>query len=416
MPGKSVTKVLRSLKQDKYAFINHPPEIPKGYFDKCREKLSRKCSQVPGLLSLHCDPRVFHNGLGKMVFIGVFEPRLANPARGSLSNAIRETDPEHLLNSEILTITPGLFKSLRRFDCLLEPEIVWGNPIAMDPLAPEQARYNYVARLMDLFASGYLETFVRAEAQREVDTQSMIGRILQLDQILGLARQIIRKDHNDSWEKFSQEVTQTTSQWHQKGLKRYMDLMPVIRSALSIVLDTIAVLDTYFVKSNIVNLKPGPDPETPDAAFVTEDSMLAFLHPWAPGRALEVMLRLEKQHKQFIEVLPCSFALQLYEYSRGNGSFHKYVRSCFKMESMSGHMERPNISVERGELLEQYASFITSKKMDSDRRLVFGCNLKPGLAVAKAIGLVKSRKNVSRRNKFVRLLLQSDQHAFAHGT
>jgi len=266
---------------------------------------------------------------------------------------------------------------------------------------------------MDLFASGYMETFVRAAAEREVNTIAFLCKANRLALLLDLVQEVLREKSVPEWEDFRNAIRDVTAKWNGRNLKRYMDLMPLVPKALKVILDAIERMDVYFVKSNIVNFKPGSDPDVPQAAFITEGQAVAYIHPWTPGRALEIMLHLAKEHGEFIDVLPATFALQLYEYCKGSGAFHKYVKSCFKMETMTGHMERPNISMERGELLDQYSNFIAAGKVESDNGLVFGCNIRSGFAVAKAMSLVRSRQNASRRNKFLKLLLQSDQQVFA---
>jgi len=416
MVTKSLEKLLQSFKHDKYAFVSLPKPMEAKYEQEFRDCLMRECSRIPGLLSLHLDDSTFCNGAGNLRVVAVLDPKLVNATRGSLTEALVKADEKDQLGIDTLCLTPDLFRSLRRIDCLVEPELLWGEPITIDPLSKDQERYQYVIRLMDLFVSGYLDVFVQAEAKREVDTRAFLALAQHLSVVLRHAREVLRQDAIPKWSDFQKSVEQVTRDWHKRSLKRYMDLMPVVHNGLIVLFEAIGSLDEYFVKSNIVNLKAGADPETPQAAFITQNQAVAFIHPWSPSRGLEIMLRLQNEHKQFVDVLPTSFALQLYEYSRGNGTFHKYIRSCFKMETMSGHMERPNISMERGELLNEYANFVMSNKLNSSRNLVFGCNLKAGFAVAKAMSLLRTRKNVSRRNKFVRNLLQSEEHAFAHGT
>lgn len=416
MASKSLDKFLRSNKTGQYTFICSPLRPPAGYVEHFYETLLKECAKTPGLLSLYADRRTFYNGIGVLRLIGLFDPKLVNSSRGSLTQALQTADPEGHIGRQVFCLTPELFQSLRRVDCFLEPEKLWGQKYPIQQLPEEQKRYQYVIRLMDLFSGGYLEPLVRAALESEVNTTAFLSRCSQMCLFLDLVKEVLKEQTIPEWEEFRKGFQDLAGKWSSRHLKRYMDLMPLVPKALDVVLDALERMDTYFVKSNIVNFKPGSDAEAPQAAFVTEERAVAFVAPWSPSRGLEIMLRLMKDQEEFVDILPATFALQLYEYCKGNGGFHKYIKSCFKMEAMTGHMERPNLSAERGELLDQYAHFVMSSSLDSDLDVVFGCNIRSGFAVAKALGLVRSHQNVSRRNKFIRMLLESGNHAFAHGT
>lgn len=416
MTSRSIERLLRPKKDSKYTFVNPPTKADEDYIRQFREKFIRECSRTPGLLAAYEDSRTFHKGVGVWRFIGVFEPKLVAASKGDLNSALEKADEEKRINAELFCLSPELFENLNWLDCLLVPEHVWGKNFTVKPLPQEQKRYQYVIRVMDLFVSGYLEPFVAAGVQREVNSKNFLVQLERLCILLDFAKQILREDAIQEWDVLRKDAAEVLSDWYESGLLSYMKIMPFIRDALTVVLDVVARLDAYFVKSNIVNFKPGLDVESPQAAFVTEEQASAFIHPWNPARALEIMLRLRKEHDQFVDVLPATFALQLYEYTRGNESFHRYVKTCFKMESMTGHMERPNLSAERGIILDKYTNFIMGQKLKSNSGLIFGCNIRSGFAVAKAMNLMKSRQNTTRRNRFLKLLLQSEQHAFAHGT
>ncbi|HNT37104.1 MAG TPA: hypothetical protein PKH07_19090, partial [bacterium] len=344
MASKALDKFLRpSSKTGQYTFICSPLRPPEGYVQQFREKLLKECSRTPGLLSLYEDRRTFYSGIGVLRLIGIFDPKLVNPSRGSLSQALETADPEGHIGRQVLCVTPELFQSLRRIDCLLEPEKFWGQKYPIQALPDEQKRYQYVIRLMDLFVAGHLETMVRAAVERVVNTADFLARSSQMCLFLDLVKDILREPSIPEWDEFQRGFQDLATKWNSRHLKRYMDIMPWVPKALEIILDALERMDGYFVKSNIVNFKPGADAEAPQAAFVTENQAVAFLCPWSPSRGLEVMLRLMKEHETFVDVLPATFALQLYEYCKGSGGFHKYVKSCFKMEAMTGHMERPNL-------------------------------------------------------------------------
>jgi hypothetical protein len=115
------------------------------------------------------------------------------------------------------------------------------------------------------------------------------------------------------------------------------------------------------------------------------------------------MINILVNQKERVAILPVVFGIQLYEYSKNQNIFGKYIKSCFQCEGLGGNMERSYISWERARLLNDYLDICKILNLKNARDLVFGCNLHLDTKLNKAFNFLSVRRNKAKTKKLSKI-------------
>lgn len=384
-----------------YSFTDAPWDVNPSDFSRLLEDLRREARRISSLVSLYMDEGVVVQGPRSVRLITVHDAAKCEPSNWDAHNLLRTVGTRNILEPVCITLDERLMELLPKLDCLLRPVHLAGKQISLAPAQPGELRFHYLSRLLDLFATDWLEPFIEAEARRRVETRATLVACQRLCRVIEITKVIIRRDQEGmpKWDEFAQRVRRLSSRWFSLGIERYKGAMPVIREALVVALDLVGVLDAYCTKARVVNLTIDEDVVPPQALLVTDDYTTAYIDGWTPARGLEMMLACSAALGRFVAVLPVSFCLPLLEYSKGKGkfpTFSRFIQSVFGTDGVTGNMERSYVSWERGELLDRMQGFLAKTGETQDCGYTFACNIHSGSAISAAASLMHSHRNANR--------------------
>lgn len=384
-----------------YSFSNPPVEVSEADLKSALADLRREAKRIPALVSLYVDDSGFAVGPRSMRLIAVYDATKCEPGSMRAHDLLRTVGTRNIFESAVLPLDVKLMEALPKFECLLAPKHIAGREIATPTVQPSELRFYYLSRLLDLFASRWLQPFVEAEVLRRVDTRSAIVALQRLCRVISVAKVIMRRDQESTpqWDDFARDVRRLQDVWFRAGIERYKGIISLLRQALAIAFGLIDALNAYCLKARVVNLSLEAGASAPQALLTTKGGATAFVDPWTPERGLELTLRATKALDRHVSVLPAAFALQLYEYSKGKNAFatfSRYIQSVFGVDGLSGNLERSYISWERGEQIDRFQSFLNRIGAPSDHGLAFACNVRSGSPISAAASFFNSHRNSAR--------------------
>jgi len=396
-------EILADLGKDSYTFTGEPVRVSKEGYRSLMEDMVREARRLAGIQSIYMDEITFGHSISQLKLLVIYDDT-ADESNLKFDEVIRVIGTRNILDEKYLSLDAKLLENLSKIDCLLQPQWVMGRKIRLQQPGTSELRFFNISRVLDLLSAGFLEDFHNWEVMRVVRTRDALWRLKRLRRLLDLTKVILRKEHTPRWDACMEAVYRMCDNWFDLGIERYRMLMESMREGFCIILDLIRELAAYFERAQVVNLKVEPGAPSPQALLVTERAVTVFVENWEPAMALQQMLDYHRQFNQFITVLPLSFSMQLYEYSKLNFAFSRYIKSCFGSEGISGNMERSYISFERSKLLDHYLGFKTRLGLPlDDDEILFYCNMREGSTLAKAASVMSSQKNRARLKRLQRI-------------
>jgi|GEM_PF-1689315 len=402
--GESAEEI-QPIPEENYRFFNEPVPVAESDLEHYLEDLRRETTHLPGLVSIYQDPLRLGDKTVRIKLILVYRPEDLDMGTRSFSDVIRIIGTRNILDEHFLSVDEKILENMFKFDPLVQPQFLHGRPLSMARPQDEEIRFFYMARLLDLFAGGYLETFYRLEILRQVDTSAALAALRDLQRLLEMVKLILRKKSETAWDRLYQQIEGMLEGWLSRGIERYRDLMQVLQQVPGLLVGLVDRLNAYFDRAKVAKVRLASDAPPPQALLVTERIVTAFVEPWEPAAAFHQMVDLSRRLEHFVSVLPISFALQLHQYSSRNSNFNRHVKSCFRTEGLEGNLERPYITWDRGQLLDRYLELLVQMKESEDpSRLLLDCDLSSGSALSRATDLVSQQKSKLKLKKMLRFL------------
>lgn len=396
-------------KDDTYAFFNEPVPVNEDGYKYLIEDMIREARRLAGLQSIYVDEITFARSILQVKLIVVYDAETCDERNQKFDQVLRTIGTRNIVDETFLSVDRKLLEHIPKFDCLLNPKWVWGKDIRVQTPSMGEERFFHISRVLDLLCSGFLYDFFYWEAVREVNTREALWKLIRLRRLVDIVKVILRKEKSPRLDTYMDTVYNMSESWFDMGLERYKMLMWSIREGLCILFDLITELRDYFERARVVNLKIDSNIHSPSALVVTDRIATYFADGWTPSNALEKMVWSLEKVGQFITVLPLSFSMQLYEYSKGHNAFSRYIKSCFMADGLSGNMERSYISLERAKILNHYLNFKVKLGLSLDDDILFHCNLRDGSALAKAANVMNAQKNKARMKRIQRVLQGEEQ-------
>lgn len=390
--------------RDTYSFFNEPVPVSEESFKHLMQDMVREAQRLAGLSSVYMDEITFGHSVSQIKLIPVYDSEICDEHNRKFDEVLRTIGTRNIVDEDFISVDQKLLENLPKFDCLLQPQWVMGKKLNISYPSQSEIRFFNISRVLDLLCSGFLYDFFIWEAQRQVNTRVALWRFKRLRRLIDLVKTILRKEHAPRWDHYMETVHTMCDSWFDMGIERYRMLMWSVREGMCILFDIISELSAYFERARVVNLKLDPNVNHPHGLLVTDQVATYFVDQWTPEFALERMIWCIEKLGQFITILPISFAMQLYEYSKGHNSFSRYIKSCFHTEGISGNMERSYISVERAKIINYYLRFKIQLGLPLEDDILFHCNLREGSALAKAANMMNSQKNKVRVRRVQRIL------------
>lgn len=390
--------------RDCYSFYNEPVPVSEESFNHLMQDMIREAQRLAGLSALYMDEITFGRSVSQIKLIVVYDAETCDVHNRKFEEVLRTIGTRNIVDENFFSVDQKLFENLPKFDCLLQPQWVNGQKFNIGYPSQSEIRFFNISRVLDLLCSGFLHDFFLWEAERSVNAREALWKFKRLRRLVDLAKVILRKENAPRWDAYMDTVYRMCDSWFEMGIERYRMLMWTVREGLCIIFDLISELSAYFERARVVNLKLDPHIPNPHGILVTDRVATHFIDGWTAEYALERMIWYREKLGQFITVLPSSFALQLYEYSKGHNSFSRFIKSCFNAEGISGNMERSYISVERAKILNYYLKFKIQLGLSLDDDILFHCNLKEGSALARIANMMNVQKNKVRVKRVQRIL------------
>src|SRR5690606_20589818 len=342
---------------------------------------------------VYMDEITFGHSISQIKLIVVYDAETSDEKNIKFDQVLKTIGTRNIVDEDLVSVDQKLLENLPKFDCLLQPQWVMGRKLNIQYPESSEIRFFNIARVLDLLCGGFLMDFFLWETRREVNTREALWKLKRLRRLIDLTKVILRKDQTPRWDHYMETVFYMCDHWFDMGIERYRMLMWTLREGLCILFDLISELSQYFERARIVNLKMDSTVAHPHALIVTDEVATLFERNWTPEKALEKMIWCNEKTGHYINILPASFGLQLYEYTKGHTAFSKYVKSCFLTDGLSGNMERSYISLERAKILNHYLNFKVQLGLSLEDDMLFHCNLKEGSALAKAANMMNVQKN-----------------------
>lgn len=401
MDRAAFLKTLDRYVPEAYTCTGDPVEVSDSDLGRVLDDLRREARRIPALVGLYVDEGVVRTGPRSIRLIAVYDAAKCEPGSLETHDLLRTVGTRNILHPVVLALEERFMLQLPKVDCLLRPVHVAGKEIQPQSFQAGEMRFYYLSRLLDLMAGRWLQPLVEAEVRRRVDTQQTLVALQDLCRVVEIAKVIMRREHDGvpAWDTFVERIRRLCEVWFQCGLERYRALLPLIREGLVLAYELIGDLDTYCTRARVVNLSLDAGAQPPQALVVTDEATTAFVNDWTPARGLELALRSSEKLDRFVSVLPLSFCLQLYEYSKGKSkfpTFSRFVQSVFGTDGVAGNMERSYVSWERGELLEGLVRFYSKIGAREQSGYTFWCNIRTGSAISAAASLMYTHRNTSR--------------------
>lgn len=397
-------EIIANHGRDCYSFYNEPVPVSEDSFKHLMQDMIREAQRLAGLQAIYMDEITFGHSVSQIKLIAVYDAETSDEFNRKFEEVLRTIGTRNIVDEDFISLDQKLLENLPKFDCLLQPQWVMGKKMNIQYPSQSEIRFFNISRVLDLLCSGFLHDFFLWEAEREVNCRVALWRFKRLRRLLDLAKVILRKENAPRWDHYMETVYKMCDNWFDMGIERYRMLMWTVREGMCIIFDLISELSSYFDRARVVNLKTDEKVSAPHALIVTDKVATHFTENWTAESALEKMIWYREKLGQFITLLPASFSLQLYEYSKGHNAFSRYIKSCFHSEGIGGNMERSYISVERAKILNYYLKFKIQLGLDLTDDSIFHCNLKEGSTLAKAASMMNSQKNKVRVKRVQRIL------------
>lgn len=396
---------LARVKADRYTFRNEPVLSREEDLKRLSEDLQREATRWPEVQTVAGDMTRCKGGVIDLRLIACYDIDLVDDASHNFGDVVRIIGTRNILDDSCLCLDEETYLSLGKVDPLLNPEFIFGRRLEVRRVKEDEVRFYAISRMLDLLSTGFVELLYRMELHRDVDTKRALVFLDRFRRVIQLTRIIMRRQTKAPSDELGERIAALVANWFELGLPRYHQLIKVIRESFVTVHQLIGEMDRYFQTARIANIQVDRNAERPQGFLATERHSAAFVSDWNPLEAIEVGEASLHADEPFMAVLPASFAVQLCEYARGTEMFHRYVKSCFKAEGVSGNFERSYICWERSKLLnrcQEIAARLNGGRPGSD--LVLGCNLKPGMTVAKAANAMTVQRNKAHLKRMARLI------------
>ncbi|HEQ60748.1 MAG TPA: hypothetical protein ENN74_03975, partial [Firmicutes bacterium] len=171
------TREIQPIPEENYRFFNEPVPVAESDLEHYLEDLRRETTHLPGLVSIYQDPLRLGDKTVRIKLILVYRPEDLDMGTRSFSDVIRVIGTRNILDEHFLSVDEKILENMFKFDPLVQPQFLHGRPLSMVRPQDEEIRFFYMARLLDLFAGGYLETFYRLEILRQVDTSAALAAL-----------------------------------------------------------------------------------------------------------------------------------------------------------------------------------------------------------------------------------------------
>lgn len=389
--------------KESYGFSNEPVRVSEEGYKLLMQDMIREAQRLAGLLSVYMDEISFGHSISQIKFIVVYDAETCDEHNLKFDQVLRTIGTRNIVDENIISVDQKLLENLPKFDCLLYPQWVMGKKLNIIRPSTGEERFFNISLVLDIICSGFLRDFFIWEVDRVVNTREALWKLKRLRRLVDLAKIILRKEETP-WDTYMQTVHTMCDEWFNMGIERYRMLMWTIREGLCILFNIISELKDYFERARVVNLKIDPNVSNPNGLMVTDNIATYFIDGWTEESAFEKMIGYRERLGQFISVLPASFSMQLYEYSKGHNAFSRYIKSCFSVEGVSGNMERSYISLERSKILNHYLNFKIKLGLSLNDDTIFYCNLRDGSTLAKATNMMNVQKNKVRLKRVQRIL------------
>ncbi len=390
--------------KDSYSFSNEPVMVSEEDYKRMMGDMIRETKRLAGILAVYMDEISFGHSISQVKFIVVYDAETCDEHNLKFDQVLRTIGTRNIVDEEIVSLDQKLLENIPKFDCLLQPQWVMGKKLDIIEPSTGEVRFFDISTVLDILCSGFLRDFFLWETERTVNSREALWKLKRLRRMVDLAKIILRQEENPRWDAYMDMVYRMCDTWFDMGVERYRMLMWTIREGLCILFNIISELNQYFERARVVNLKLDTNISDPHALAVTDKIATFFIHDWTPEEAFEKMIWCREKLGHFITVLPASFSLQLYEYTKGHNAFSRYIKSCFMVEGVGGNMERSYISLERSKILNNYLNFKIKLGLPLDDDTVFHCNLRDGSTLAKATNMMNVQKNKVRLKRVQRIL------------
>ncbi len=401
----TVTIDTESAAVENYRFFNEPVPVDQADLEHYLEDLRRETTHLPGLVAIYQDPLQLGDKTVRVKLILVYRPEDLDMGTRSFGDVIRIIGTRNILDEHFLSVDEKILENLFKFDPLVQPQFLSGRKVSLTRPQDEEIRFFYIARLLDLFTGGYLETFHRFEILRQVDTSAALTTLRDLQRLLKMIKLILRKKSEPPWDRLEEKIQELLDGWLCRGIERYRDLMALLQQLPGTLLGLVERLDVYFERAKVAKVRLAPGTPPPQALLVTDHVVTAFVEPWQPATAFQQMVDLSRRLEHFVSVLPISFALQLHQYSTRNSSFNRHVKASFRTDGLEGNLERPYVTWDRGQLLDRYLELLVRMKESEDpSRLLLDCDIPDSSALGRAGDLVDQQKSKLKLKKMLRFL------------
>ncbi len=404
MDQNTCAEIIGRHGKDLYSFYNEPVYVSEEEYKLLMQDMIREAKRLAGLLSVYMDEITFGHAISQIKFIVVYDSETCDEHNLKFDQVLKTIGTRNLVDEDVVSVDQKLLEHLPKFDCLLQPQWVMGKKLNIQYPSTAEIRFFNISRVLDLLCSSFLRDFFLWETERSINTREALWKLKRLRRLIDVAKVILRKENAPRWDTYMETVYTMCDHWFDMGIERYRMLMWTIREGLCILFNLISELRQYFDRARVVNLKIDPNINQPHSLIVTDKIATLFVDEWEEEKALEKMIWCREKLGQFISVLPASFSLQLYEYTKGHNSFSRYMKSCFVTEGIGGNMERSYISLERAKILNHYLNFKIKLGLSLDDDAIFHCNLRDGSTLAKAANMMNVQKNKVRLKRVQRII------------
>ena len=395
---------VNELAPELYTFYQESSHPEPEDFNRLIDDLRREVKRSHGIHSLYLDSSAYTNGVGKIRLIFVIDEALDKVKRwDTIDKITRTVGTRHILADDYYVFTPKLFGALQKFDSSIAPEYLCGEEIKITPVEDDEIRYFYIGSILDYLSRGQFLDFLTMEVERKIQSDNALHLLLELAHLLPMVKKILRRNPDEKWDNFAFRVKNLAGKWHNSGIEKYKELMWVVRAGFYIWFEVLVDLKAYFQEARIINLELADRDESCRAFLGTNTETAMFITGWNPVDSMQKMLNLLVNQKERVAILPVVFGIQLYEYSKNQNIFGKYIKSCFQCEGLGGNMERSYISWERARLLNDYMDVCKILDLKNARDLVFGCNLHMDTKLNKAFNFLSTRRNKAKTKKLSKL-------------
>jgi len=394
-----------------YSFSNEPVYVSEEGYKILMQDMIREAQRLAGLLSVYMDEITFGHSISQIKLIVVYDAETCDEYNLKFDQVLKTIGTRNLVDEDFVSVDQKLLENLPKFDCLLQPQWVMGKKLNIQYPSTGEIRFFNISRVLDLLCSSFLQDFFLWETEKNINTREALWKLKRLRRLIDVVKVILRKEQTPRWDMYMETVYNMCDHWFDMGIERYRMLMWTVREGLCILFDLISELNLYFDRARVVNLKLDEGINQPHALIVSDRIATLFVDEWLADKALEKMIWCKEKLGQFITVLPASFSLQLYEYTKGHNAFSRYIKSCFLTEGIGGNMERSYISLERAKILNHYLNFNIQLGLSLDDDAIFHCNLRDGSTLAKAANMMNIQKNKVRLKRVQRIIRGEEEPA-----